>query len=212
MRPPESWRTARLTLAIAVATGAAFFLLYAARVLPEAQIWASFQPYRFGYDGYAAGAPLWLTPLTATLVHAGWIHLGFNILILLFCGRAVEGVLGPAAFAILYVAGAYAAAAGHYLLEPGSLAPMIGASGAVSAVIGAFAISFGRNRVAVANPTLALWLNALWLIAGWIGLQLVIGLVSSRANVGIAVGAHIGGFLVGLALARPLLLFRYRKA
>ena len=212
MRPPESWKTARLTLAIAVATFAVFFLLYAARILPEAQIWAGFQPYRFGYDGYAAGAPLWLTPLSATLVHAGWIHLGFNLLILLFCGRAVEGVLGPVALAILYVIGAYAAAAGHFLMEPESPVPMVGASGAISAVLGAYAILFGRNKVKLRSPALAMWLNALWLLAGWIALQLVIGLVSARANIAIAVGAHIGGFLAGLALARPLLLFRYRRA
>lgn len=212
MRPPESWRTARMTLAIAAATALAFLLPEMAGLQMRAASWAGFLPYRFGFDGYAPGVPVWLTPLTATLVHAGWIHLAFNLLILLFCGRAAEGVLGPASMAILYALGAYAAAAGHYVLEPESTRPMIGASGAVSAVLGAYAMLFGRNKLSVRNATLALWLNALWLIAAWIGLQLVIGIASRSASIGIAIGAHIGGFLVGTALARPLLLFRYRRA
>jgi membrane associated rhomboid family serine protease len=212
MRPPESWRTARATLAIIAATTLAFLLVWGAGLDARAHSWAGFLPYRFSFDGYGPGAPIWLTPLTATLSHSDWIHLGFNMLILAFCGRAAEGVLGPVALVVLYVLGAYAAAAGHYVLEPRSMVPMIGASGAVSAVLGAYAMLFGRNKVRVASPTLALWLNALWLAAGWIALQLVIGIVSARTTIAIAIGAHIGGFLVGVALARPLLLFRYRKA
>jgi membrane associated rhomboid family serine protease len=212
VRPPESWRTARATLAIAAATALAFLLAEMAGVQLRAASWAGFLPYRFSFDGYGPGAPLWLTPLTATLVHIGWLHLIFNLLFLLFCGRAVEGVLGPVAIVILYVLGAYAAAAGHFAFDPHSTAPMVGASGAISAVLGAYAMLFGRNKVKVKSPTLALWLNALWLMAAWISLQLVLGIVSTRLNVGVAIGAHIGGFLIGIALARPLLLFRYRKA
>lgn len=212
MRPPESWRTARMTLAIAAATALAFILAEATGLHMRAASWAGFLPYRFSFDGYGPGAPLWLTPLTATLVHAGWFHLIFNLLMLLFCGRSVEGVLGPVSIAILYVLGAYGAALGHFAMDPHSVSPMVGASGAISAVLGAYAMLFGRNKVRLGNPTLALWLNALWLMAGWIGLQLVIGIVTRRADINIAVGAHVGGFLVGIALARPLLLLRYRKA
>jgi len=212
MRPPEDWRRARVTVAIAGATAAAFLLVSLVGAGERAIMWGGFFPYRFGTDVYAAGAPVWLTPLTATLLHGGLAHIFFNLLIFLVCGRASENVLGPASIVILYLTGAYAAAAGHYLMDPGSINPMIGASGAVSAVIGAYAMLFGRNKVKVANPTVALWLNALWLIAGWIGLQLVIGVVSSRTDFSIAIGAHIGGFLIGLLLARPLLMFRYRRA
>lgn len=212
MRPPESWRTARATLAILALTALAFVLVHGAGAEARAHSWAGFLPYRFSFDGYGPGAPLWLTPLTATLAHADLIHLGFNLLILAFCGRATEGVIGPVGLVLLYLLGAYAAAAGHYLMEPGSIVPMIGASGAASAVLGAYAMLFGRNKVRVSNATVALWLNALWLIAGWIALQLVIGLLSAGTSIGIAVGAHIGGFLVGIALARPLLLLCYRNA
>jgi membrane associated rhomboid family serine protease len=212
MRPPESWRKARATLAIIAVTTLAFLLAWGSGLEARAHSWAGFLPYRFSFDGYGPGAPIWLTPLTATLVHADWIHIGFNMLILAFCGRATEGVLGPVAVVILYLVGAYAAAAGQYLLDPSGTIPMIGASGAGSAVLGAYAMLFGRNKVRVANATLALWLNALWLAAGWVALQLVIGLVSAQSTIGIAVGAHIGGFLAGILLAWPLLLFRYRKA
>ena len=90
--------------------------------------------------------------------------------------------------------------------------PMVGASGAISAVLGAYAMLFGRNRVRSRIPALALWLNALWLAAAWIGLQLLIGFTFETAGARIAIAAHIGGFLVGLLLAKPLLLLRYRGA
>ena len=71
---------------------------------------------------------------------------------------------------------------------------------------------FGRNRVKVANLTLALWLNALWLAAGWVVLQIIVGLTFETSGARIAIAAHIGGFLAGLLLAKPLLLLRYRGA
>ncbi|HZF94347.1 MAG TPA: rhomboid family intramembrane serine protease [Allosphingosinicella sp.] len=213
MRPPEDWRRARVTLAIAGATAAAFLLVALMGAGERAIMWGGFFPHRFGSDVYAPGAPVWLTPLTATLLHAGLLHLLFNLLIFVFCGRSTENVLGPASIAILYVVGAFAAAGGQYLMNPNSTNPMVGASGAIAAVIGAYSMLFGQNKVKVANPTLALWLNALWLLAGWIALNAVMGLTMQRsADLSIAVGAHIGGFVAGLLLARPLLMFRYRKA
>src|SRR4029079_17460421 len=91
-----------------------------------------------------AAPPAWLTPLTATLVHSNLIHLGFNLLILLWCGTQVERVLGATGLIVLYVAGAYAATAAQWGVDPLASVPMIGASGAISAVMGAFALSFGR--------------------------------------------------------------------
>jgi membrane associated rhomboid family serine protease len=162
--------------------------------------------------GGGALAPVALTPLTAALIHAGWVHLGFNLLILLFCGRPVEALLGGRGLALLYVTGAYAAAAAQYLAGPQDTTPMVGASGAISAVLGAYALMFGRNRVRVAHPTLALWLHVLWLAAAWVGLQLLVGFTFETGGARIAIAAHIGGFFTGLLLARPLLLLRYRTA
>ena len=96
---------------------------------------------------------------------------------------------------------------------------MVGASGAISAVLGAYAMLFGRNRVKVVSGRLAVWLNALWLMAAWVVLQMLVGIASAgaasrspAAGMAIAAAAHIGGFIIGVMLANPLLLFRYRKA
>ena len=214
MRPPDSWKKAPLTAGLAIVTIAAWLIVtlfgLEDRVI-ELMGFATVGGVRTG------GLPVWLLPLTATLVHANFAHLLFNMIVLVFCGRPVETVLGTPALAILYLLGAYAAAGAEYLVDPE--AQMIGASGAISAVLGAYAMLFGQNKVKVASPRLALWLNALWLMTAWIVLQICIGIALSGATfltggegVTIAVAAHIGGFIVGIALARPLLLFKYRKA
>lgn len=212
MRPPESWRRARATLGIGAVTAAAWAIAAMLGVSDIAAVWGGFIPARVeGLDGDRMLAPVFLTPLTATLVHAGFIHLAFNLLIHLFCGRPVENIIGGPALAGLYVAGAYAAAAAQWLAGPSDLTPMVGASGAISAILGTYAMLFGRNRVRTAHPALALWLNALWLAAAWIGLQLLVGFTFNTGGAKIAIAAHVGGFLAGLLLAKPLLMLRYRK-
>lgn len=213
MRPPESWHSARATLAIAGVTALAWLLVVGAGLEQAAPVWAGFIPIRAsGATSEAVLAPLLLTPLTATLVHAGFPHLALNLIALMFCGRAVETIIGLRSFLILYVAGGYLAAAAQYFAGPLDTTPMVGASGAVSAVIGAYALLFGRNKVKVANPVLAQWLHALWLAAAWVVLQLIMGLTFETGGARIAIAAHIGGFLAGLLLAKPLLLLRWRSA
>ncbi len=211
MRPPQDWRRAKVTLGLTIVTAATWLLLNAAGLNGWAINYAGFIPARIA-GSLPELAPVWLTPLTSTLVHANFMHLAFNLIILAFCGRPTENVLGPWALAILYGIGAYAAAAAHYAMMPNDLIPGIGASGAISAVIGAYAMLFGRNKVKVASNRLALWLNALWLMAAWVVLQLILGLTFASAGISVGVGAHIGGFLAGVALAYPLLLIKYRKA
>ena len=219
MRLPDSWSRARVTMIVSLVTAAAWALAAIFGASEWAAIWGGFIPARLAYGGDEMLAPFWLTPLTATLVHAGILHLAFNLLILVFCGRPVESVLGPIGFALLYLLGAYAAAGAQYLLDPLSPVPMVGASGAISAAVGAYAMLFGRNKVKIANHRLAVWLNALWLMVAWVALQLCMGIalggrdfLFSGEGVQVAIGAHIGGFLVGVLLANPLLLFRYRRA
>ena len=89
---------------------------------------------------------------------------------------------------------------------------MIGASGAISAIVGAYALLFGRLRATKGVAGLsAEFTHVLWLAAGWIGIQLLIGYAGMGMGA-IAVAAHIGGFIAGLVFARPLLLWRYRNA
>ena len=212
MRPPADWRKARFTLGIAGLTAAAWVVVSLLGLQDYAAVWGGFIPARIGgLEGDDILAPAFLTPLTSALIHIDFVHLALNLVILVFCGRSIEPILGGRGIVILYVLGAYAAAAATWLWDPAGLAPLIGASGAVSAIIGAFAILLGRNRVKAANPTVGLLLHALWLAAAWIGVQILVGLGAPEGrNIGVA--AHIGGFLVGLVLAKPLLALRWRGA
>lgn len=159
-----------------------------------------------------AAVPALLTPLSATLVHSGLVHLGFNMLLLLWCGAAVERVLGWTSLIILYVVGAYFAAAAQWLADPVGTMPMVGASGAISAVIGAYSLSFGRPRRFTASQAVNRWINAIWLLVAWVVLQIMMGWLAGGQGYLLATPAHIGGFAAGLLLHRPLLLWRYRSA
>jgi membrane associated rhomboid family serine protease len=156
--------------------------------------------------------PALLTPLTSTLVHGGFLHLAFNLLMLVWCGLAVERILGRGAVIFLYLLSAYVAALAQWTADPAGITPMIGASGGVSGLIGAYALSFGRPPRASADPRINRALNILWLAAAWTILQLVVGWAAGQQGLLLATPAHVGGFVAGLLLQRPLLLWRYRRA
>jgi membrane associated rhomboid family serine protease len=212
VRPPEDWRKARVTLAIGAAAVVAWLLCIVAQVVGISPLEAGFVPARL-HDGTAQAAMLAVvTPLSAELVHLSFLQLAFNVAILLVCGRAVEPILGGRGIAILVVAGAFASAGAYFVLGPHEQAALTGSGGAVSAVIGAYALLFGRHRVKIANHRLASLVNALWLAAAWIVLQLLVGLVAGVNGRPAAIGAAVAGFLVGLLLKKPLLLLRWRGA
>jgi membrane associated rhomboid family serine protease len=156
--------------------------------------------------------PAILTPLSATLVHSGLVHLSFNLLVFVWCGTQVERVLGKTGLIVLYLIGAYAAALTQYATDPMGTTPMVGASGAISAVMGAFALSFGRARILTRSPRLNRWINALWLMAAWVVLQMMMGWLAGGQGYLLATPAHVGGFAAGLLLQGPLLRWHYRKA
>jgi membrane associated rhomboid family serine protease len=156
--------------------------------------------------------PAVLTPLSATLVHSGLVHLGFNLLMLVWCGAAVERTIGAFGLIMLYVVGAFAAAAAQWAVDPAGAVPMIGASGAISAVMGAFALSFGRAKAFTSNLRVNRWINVAWLLVAWVVLQLMMGWLAGGQGYLLATPAHVGGFAAGLLLQRPLLLWRYRSA
>lgn len=205
-------RTARLTISISVVTA----LAWIAAQLFDVQNWvaeqAGFIPLRFADRTSGFVVPEWLTPFTATLVHGDAMHIIFNMIMLVYCGRAIEQVLGAVPVAILYFAGAIASAFAQYLVNPASPVPMIGASGAISAVVAVYALLFSQNEVKAIGPIPSHWVRALWLAAGWTGVQWLLSYATSRGSYQIATAAHVGGFLIGLALARPLLAMRYRNA
>lgn len=202
----------KTTIALCALTAATFAVIYALGNLPDAAVLGGFIPARLSGLVLPYAVPVWLTPLSATLLHGGLLHLGFNLLMLYYCGREDEVALGRAGVALLYVIGAYAAAAAQYAAGPHSPIPMIGASGAVSALVGAYAMLYGQRRPSKLAPELARWLHIAWLAIAWIAFQLMLGLVSRGQGMAIATAAHVGGFLAGVLLARPLLRWRYRKA
>ena len=124
----------------------------------------------------------------------------------------VERVLGRTELVVLYIIGAYASALAQWATAPMSTTPMIGASGAISAVLGAYALSFGRAKRITNNLWLNRWINVLWLMVAWVVLQMMMGWLAGGQGYLLATPAHIGGFAAGLLLQRPLLLFHYRKA
>ena len=181
--------------------------------LDQAAATMGFIPARVsGLLDLAPAVPAWLTPLSATLVHGGFIHLLLNLVMLVWVGAQVERVLGSANIITAYLAGAFVAAAAQWVVTPDSLTPMVGASGAISALFGIYALLAGRPKPLTRSAGLNRAIHAAWLLAAWIVIQWMTAQLAGGQGVLIATPAHIGGFIAGLLLERPLLLWRYRRA
>jgi membrane associated rhomboid family serine protease len=201
------------TVAITAVTSLAWLVTVAFGLGDQAALAMGFIPARLsGVPLPGPAVPAFLTPLTATLVHGNLLHLAFNMLILVWCGTAVERVLGRTGLIGLYAVGAYAAACAQWLADPHGIVPMVGASGAISAVVGAFALSFGRAKRVTGSVRVNHWINVAWLLAAWVVLQMMVGWLAGGEGYLLATPAHIGGFIAGLLLQRPFLLWRYRSA
>lgn len=208
MKPHE----APLVTGYALVCVIVFVLLWITGFQVDAIVRAGFIPARFGNELIlppGTMVPFVLTPLTSALLHGGVLHIVFNVIVLLFIGRQLEAPLGSKAMAVLLLVGAYGGALAQFLADPQSAVPMIGASGAISALIAVYALIFSRSQASAIGPIPGHWVRALWLAAAWIGLQLLIGLAGGGGFGAIAIWAHVGGFLAGLLLARPLLRWRF---
>ncbi len=195
---------APLTEALAVAILAAQALFWATGSLDQAVAEGALVAARVTGLMAPGAVPTWLTPLSCVFLHANLLHLGFNLLLLVYCGARVERVLGAGRTALMVLLGAYGAAAVQVALAPSSPGPVIGASGAISALIAAYALLHGPQRARRIGPFGPAPVRAAWLFAAWIALNLMQGFVFGSMGTALAVGAHIGGFLVGL-IATPLL-------
>lgn len=159
---------------------------------------------------------LLLTPLTAMFLHGGWLHLIGNMLFLWVFADNVEDRLGHWRFAIFYLLGGYLATAAHIFFDTSDLLPGIGASGAISAVLGAYLLLFPRSMVQVLIPFILLIpavVPAPLMIGIWFVYNLISGVGSFAADTvvgGTAWFAHLGGFLAGMALIYPFLIGRWR--
>ena len=201
-----------MTTGIAAVTTIVSLVVMASGGVDSAALTMGFVPARVGGLLIEGAVPVLLTPLSATLIHAGLLHLGMNLLMLVFLGSQVERVVGGWALAFAYIVGAYVAVAAQYLVDPGTTMPMIGASGAISALFGIYAMTAARPKWVTQSVAINRAIHAIWLLAAWVAIQWMSQLLFSGQGMMIATPAHIGGFIAGLALQRPLLLWRYRKA
>lgn len=152
---------------------------------------------------------IWLTPFTSMFLHGGLLHLLGNLLYLWIFGRSVEDLMGVGRFVLFYAACGLAAALLHLASAPNSYLPTLGASGAISGVLGAYALLFpsARLRLLVPLPFLGITLRvpALLFLVLWFALQISSAWQTpAEGETSIAWWAHLGGFVAGAVLAHPM--------
>jgi membrane associated rhomboid family serine protease len=150
--------------------------------------------------------PVWFTPLTSMFLHGGWLHLLGNMWFLWIFGDNVEDSMGPVRFAVFYLLCGLAAAALQVGFHPDSNVPMVGASGAIGGVMGAYVVLYPHVRVHLAVPIgfyiSRMTLPAYTMLGYWLLVQLVGGAIDlgARQGGGVAFWAHVGGFAAGMLL------------
>ena len=146
----------------------------------------------------------YLTLITSMFMHGGWMHLIGNMLYVWIFADNIEDDLGKIKFILFYLASGIAAALTQVYLNVNSTIPMVGASGAISGVLGAYMVRYPRNKVLVLIPlgvfTQLLRIPALFVLGFWFVLQFISSAGSTGEGGGVAYGAHIGGFVFGAAV------------
>jgi len=160
---------------------------------------------------------VWLSIVSAMFLHAGWLHLGGNMLFLWIFGDNVEDALGKLAYLAFYLLGGLAAVALQFGLAPNSAIPNVGASGAIAAVLGAYIVLYPRARILTVVfffLITVIELPALVVLGLWFVLQLFQGVsgLAAQVNGGVAYWAHVGGFGFGVVVALLFLRGRRRPA
>jgi membrane associated rhomboid family serine protease len=193
------------------------------------ELWVGFQSqralngfiYEFGVvpkhvTGVLTGSPdfnftaAFLPMLTSMFLHGGWLHIIGNMWVLWIFGDNIEDYLGHIPYLIFYLISGIAASITHILLNAGSNVPSVGASGAIAGVMGAYFLLYPRARVLTLVPLIIFftfwWLPA-WIVLGyWFLVQFLVGTTSigysSQTSGGVAVWAHVGGFVAGVVLIK----------
>ena len=215
LRDDKPTRTfAFVTLAIIALNGVVF---WHELTLPNARYVAAFFASFSLTPAHLTHGPspdAYLTIFTSMFMHGGWLHIIGNMLFLWIFGNNIEDSVGHFRFIFFYLLCGIAAAAAQVAIAPDSTVPMIGASGAVSGVLGAYLLLFPRARILVLLPIWIFWrvfeVPAVLMLIFWFGIQLLSGLAVRGANVsgGVAFWAHVGGFVAGVVL---ILFFKKRR-
>jgi membrane associated rhomboid family serine protease len=150
----------------------------------------------FGVGGSAfPDKRVWVSIVVSMFLHTGWFHLGANMLFLWIFGNNIEDHLGRARYVLFYLLGGFVATVAHVLSQPNSTIPVIGASGAIAAVMGAYLVWFPNARITSLFVVIPLVIKAKWWLMFWFVLQFFTG-----PNTGVAWVAHVGGFVFGVVM------------
>jgi membrane associated rhomboid family serine protease len=151
---------------------------------------------------YATPLPVYFNFLSSMFMHGDIMHIFGNMLFLWIFGDNIENRIGHIRYAVFYIICGLAAAAGQILMGPDSIIPMLGASGAISGVMGGYVMLFPQRSVRAIIFHFATTVPAFVAIGIWIVYQLVLGYLTPSGGGGVAYAAHIGGFVAGVALIR----------
>lgn len=151
-----------------------------------------------GENSSGPGVPdknVWLSVVASMFLHGSVLHIFFNLLVLWVFGNNVEDVLGKLGFLVFYLVGGIVATFAHILLNPASTTPLVGASGAIAAVMGAYLVFFPGARVLTILVIIPMRIPAVVMLSLWFALQFV-----TDPNSGVAWAAHVGGFVFGVVV------------
>ncbi len=151
---------------------------------------------------YATPLPVYFNFLSSMFMHGSIAHIFGNMLFLWIFGDNIENLIGHVRYAIFYLICGFAAALGQIILGPDSIIPMLGASGAISGVLGGYMLLFPTNRVRALIFQIYTTVPAYVALGLWIGYQILLGFMTPAGTGGVAYAAHIGGFLAGLVLIK----------
>jgi membrane associated rhomboid family serine protease len=160
----------------------------------------------FGNTGavphYATPLPVYFNFLSSMFMHGDFMHLFGNMLFLWVFGDNLENLLGHIRFAAFYIVCGFAAALAQIFMDSDSVIPMLGASGAISGVLGGYLLLFPKRRVRALIFNFLTEVPAFVALGLWIGYQILLGYLTPAGTGGVAYAAHIGGFFAGLVLIK----------
>lgn len=157
---------------------------------------------------YATPLPVYFNFLSSMFMHGDIMHIFGNMLFLFIFGDNLENALGHIRYLVFYLLVGLAAAAAQVIMGPNSIIPMIGASGAISGVLGGYILLFPSRQVRAIIFNFITTVPAFVAIGIWILYQLILGYLTPAGGGGVAYSAHIGGFVAGLLLIKPFTIGR----
>ena len=152
--------------------------------------------------------PVYFNFLSSMFMHGDIMHIFGNMLFLWIFGDNLENLLGHIRFAVFYIVCGFAAALAQIVMEPSSAIPMLGASGAISGVLGGYLLLFPQRQVRAIIFNFLTTVPAFVALGLWIGYQILLGFLAPAGQGGVAYAAHIGGFIAGVVLVKVFAIGR----